>query len=458
MGARILVIDDEEALRISVGKILTRLGHEVDTAGTGTEGLGKVLREPYELVITDFRLPDMDGLEVLERVRQARPATEVILFTGFGSIPLAVEAVKRGAYDFITKPVKRADLERVATRALEKQALAEENRRLRLQLDDRAPTPLGRIIGRSEAIQGVLRIVEQVAPSTATVLIEGPSGTGKELVAEALHALSPRRDRALVKVNCGAIPETLLESELFGYERGAFTGAVGRKDGRFALAHGGTLFLDEVGTLSLAIQAKLLRVLQDGSYEPLGGTRPQQSDCRIIAATNADLPSAVRAGQFREDLFYRLNVITIRMPTLRDRGDDVLLLARHFLGVYRVRHQKAVETFAPDALAALARWDWPGNIRELEHAVERAVVLAPGHEVGLEHLPDPIRASAGGAPASDASHIQVPLGTPLDEVERLMIAEALRRTGGNKVQAASLLGISARTIYRKHGSGEGTIE
>ncbi len=255
MSARVLVIDDEEALRVSVAKIVSRLGHTVDTAGTATEGLARLSKQAYELVLTDFRLPDLDGLEVIERARALRPEAELVLFTGFGSIPLAVQAIKRGAYDFVTKPVKRADLERVVARALEKQALAADNRRLRQQLDNRPDTPLDRIIGQSDAMRAVLRVVEQVAPSTATVLIEGPSGTGKELVAEALHALSPRRDRPLVKVNCSAIPETLLEAELFGHERGAFTGALARKDGRFARADGGTLFLDEIGTLGLPIQA-----------------------------------------------------------------------------------------------------------------------------------------------------------------------------------------------------------
>jgi two-component system response regulator HydG len=450
MSARVLIIDDEEALRESVGKIITRLGHDVDTAGTATEGLDKLGKVPYELVLTDFRLPDLDGLDVLERARAIRPSAEVVLFTGFGSIPLAVEAIKRGAYDFITKPVKRADIERVVSRAIEKQALSAENRRLRLQLDDQTQTPLSRIVGSSEAIQRVLRVVEQVAPSTATVMIEGPSGTGKELIAEALHALSPRRDRPLIKVNCGAIPETLLEAELFGYERGAFTGAVGRKDGRFALAHGGTLFLDEVGTLSLPIQAKLLRVLQDGTFEPLGGTRSVQSDCRIIAATNADLQQEVRGNRFREDLYYRLNVITIRMPVLRDRPGDVALLASHFLVRYAARNKKAVDGFSADAAAALQRWEWPGNIRELEHVVERAVVLASGREIGLAELPDKLVEAAGMTPSGDAGAVQIPIGTPLEEAERILVNEALRRTGGNKVRAASLLGISPRTIYRKY--------
>ncbi len=454
MSARVLVIDDEEALRTSVAKIVSKLGHEVDTAGTATEGLARLAKQPYELVLTDFRLPDLDGLEVIERARALRPGTELVLFTGFGSIPLAVQAIKRGAYDFVTKPVKRADLERVVARALEKQALAADNRRLRQQLDDRPDTPLGRIIGQSDAMRAVLRVVEQVAPSTATVLIEGPSGTGKELVAEALHALSPRRDRPLVKVNCSAIPETLLEAELFGHERGAFTGALARKDGRFARADGGTLFLDEVGTLGLPIQAKLLRALQDGTFEPLGGTRTLQADCRIIAATNIDLAAAVRDGLFREDLYYRLNVIRIALPPVKERADDVPLLLSHFLAFHAARNNRPIEGFEADAMRALRAYGWPGNVRELSHAVERAVVLATGRTITMDCLPEDIRQAAGPGPGPEQGEkvIAVPVGTPLEDVEKLVITETLRHTGGNKAQAAGLLGISARTLYRRHAA------
>ena len=452
MSARVLVIDDEDALRVSVAKIVSRLGHSVDTAGTATEGLALLAKQPYELVLTDFRLPDLDGLEVIERARALRPDTELVLFTGFGSIPLAVQAIKRGAYDFVTKPVKRADLERVITRALEKQALAADNRRLRRQLDDRPDTPLGRIIGQSEAMRAVLRVVEQVAPSAATVLIEGPSGTGKELVAEALHALSPRRGRPFVKVNCSAIPETLLEAELFGHEKGAFTGALARRDGRFARADGGTLFLDEIGTLTLPIQAKLLRALQDGTFEPLGGTRTLQADCRIIAATNADLARAVKEGAFREDLFYRLNVIRIALPPLKDRPDDVPLLLSHFLAFHAARNNRSLDGFDAAAMRALRAYEWPGNVRELSHAVERAVVLATGRTITRDCLPEAIReaARAESDAAGGEKVIAVPVGTPLEDVEKLMISETLRHTGGNKAQAASLLRISARTLYRRH--------
>jgi two-component system response regulator HydG len=460
VSARVLVIDDEEALRVSVAKIVSRLGHSVDVAGTATEGLARLAKQPYELVLTDFRLPDLDGLEVIERARALRPEAELVLFTGFASIPLAVQAIKLGAYDFVTKPFRRADLERVVARALEKQALAADNRRLRQQLDDRPDTPLGRIIGQSEAITAVLRVVEQVAPSTATVLIEGPSGTGKELVAEALHALSPRRDKPLVKVNCSAIPETLLEAELFGHEKGAFTGALARKDGRFARADGGTLFLDEVGTLTLPIQAKLLRALQDGTFEPLGSTRTLQADCRIIAATNTDLARAVKEGAFREDLYYRLNVIRIALPSLKERPDDIPLLLGHFLLFHAARNHKSLDGFESEALRALRAYDWPGNVRELSHAVERAVVLATGRTITRDCLPEAIRQAAG--PAAEAvmgdKVIAVPVGTPLEDVEKLVISETLRHTGGNKAQAASMLGISTRTIYRKQAPDDGEIE
>ena len=447
----ILVVDDEIELRASVERILRRAGYEVDAAPSGTEALAAIGRRPYDLVVTDFKLPDLDGLEVMRRARRMRPDLEVVLMTAFANIPLAVDAIKQGAYDFISKPFKRAELERVVARAIERQALSSENRRLRMELGDRTASPLGRIVGQSEAVRRVFEVVEQVAPSGATVLILGESGTGKELVADAIHAMSPRRNRALVKVNCAAIPDALLEAELFGYERGAFTGAVNRKDGRFAVASGGTLFLDEVGSMSLSVQAKLLRVLQDGAYEPLGSNRTQRADCRLVAATNSDLRLAVQEGRFREDLYYRLNVITEPLPPLRDRREDIAVLAQHFLVQYAAKDRKAVEGIATEALAALNGYDWPGNVRELEHAIERAVVLARGRFIEVEHLPDPVRAFVPQASATGVETIAVPVGMPLETVERLLIGEALRRTGGNRQKAASLLGIATRTIYRKLG-------
>jgi two-component system response regulator HydG len=449
---RILVVDDEDELRVSLSKVLQRSGYAVEGCGSMAKALEWLTEGAFDLLLTDFKLPDGDGLELMRQARVIAPDLEVVLITAFGNIPLAVDAIKQGAYDFLTKPFKRADLERVVARALERQALAAENRRLRVELADRSVQPGVRIIGQSPAIRQILQMAEQVAPSSATVLITGESGTGKELVAEAIHRLSPRRAQALVKVNCAALPETLLEAELFGYERGAFTGAVGRRDGRFSLAHKGTLFLDEVGTTSLAVQVKLLRVLQDGTFEPLGSTRTLRADCRIIAATNVDLEQEVKAGRFREDLYYRLNVIVIGVPPLRERREDIPLLANHFLRLHAARNGKSADTFSPSCLTRLTAYHWPGNVRELEHAVERAVVLSPGRTVDCEHLPAAVSGLMRGrtAPGADeGSTIQIPLGTPLEEVERRLIEETLKTTGGNKQRAAELLGIAARTIYRK---------
>jgi two-component system response regulator HydG len=451
MPARILVVDDEEALRVSVTKVLRRGGHEVDAAPDGASALALARQQAYQLLVTDFRLPDVDGLALLRQVRAVRPDCEAILMTAYGNIPLAVEAVREGAREFLTKPFKKAELEHVVARALEKQALADENRRLRLELAGRARGGGARVIGASPAMQRVMAVVEQVAASTATVLITGESGTGKEVLAEALHALSPRRDQPLVKVNCAALPETLLEAELFGHERGAFTGAVARRDGRFALANHGTLLLDEIGSISPAVQVKLLRVLQDGSFEPLGSGRTVRADVRIVAATNANLAEDVAAGRFREDLFYRLNVISIPMPALRDRLDDLPALAAHFIEQYAARNGKRVDTISQEAMDRLAAYRWPGNIRELQHAMERAVVLATGHTIEPDHLPDTMRGAVAAtpAPSADREVVSVAIGTPLEEVERLLIQETLRATGGNKRRAANLLGIAARTIYRK---------
>ncbi len=450
---RILVVDDEEELRLSVTGVLRRAGYEVEAAGDGASAMALVRQAPFHLLVTDFRLPDVDGLELMRQVRAAVPDCEVLVMTAYANIPLAVEAMREGAWDFLAKPFKKAELEHAVSRALEKQALAAENRRLRLALADRSRGAGARVIGQSPAIQRVVQLVEQVASSTATVLITGESGTGKEVIAETLHRASPRRDQPLVKVNCAALPESLLEAELFGHERGAFTGAVARRDGRFALAHRGTLFLDEIGSISPAVQVKLLRVLQDGAFEPLGSTRTVRADVRIVAATNANLEQEVAAGRFREDLFYRLNVITIAMPALRERPDDVPVLATHFVQHYAARNAKKVDTLARGAMERLVAYHWPGNVRELEHAMERAVVLTNGRSIEIEHLPEAVRqavplpaAEPGGAPI-----VSVPVGTPLEEVERLLIQATLRSTGGNKQRAADLLGIAARTIYRKLG-------
>jgi two-component system response regulator HydG len=359
--------------------------------------------------------------------------------------------MKEGAYDFITKPFRRVALERTIRKAAEKQALVLQNRALQERLA--AAEGSGQLVGTSPAMRRVLELLAQVAPSAATVLVLGESGTGKELVANALHQGSPRRGGPLVKVNCAALPETLLESELFGYERGAFTGATARKAGRFELANGGTLFLDEIGELSPTTQAKLLRVLQQGEFERVGGTQTLRADVRVVAATNADLPALVRERRFREDLFYRLNVITLALPPLRVRREDIPLLAQHFLQRFAAKNGKAIAGFTQEALDLLQGYAWPGNVRELENVVERAVVLARGDLLSPADLPETL---AGTEAVS--RHLVISIGTPLEDVEDRLIAETLRYTKGDKTLAAKLLGIATRTIYRRIKDDPSTAE
>jgi two-component system response regulator HydG len=364
------------------------------------------------------------------------------MITGHGTVEDAVAAMKEGAYDFITKPFRRVQLERTIRKAAEKQALVLQNRELQRRLAEMEGT--GQLLGTSAAMRRLLETVTQVAPSSATVLIQGESGTGKELVANALHAGSPRQGRPLVKVNCAALPETLLESELFGYEKGAFTGAVARKAGRFELAHGGTLFLDEIGELSAPTQAKLLRVLQDGEFERVGGTQSLRVDVRVVAATNADVAALVREKRFREDLFYRLNVITVQIPPLRERREDIPLLAQHFLRRFAQKNGKGITGFTEEALDLLQSHPWPGNVRELENVIERAVVLTRSSAISPADLPETLAGSD-----SAARHLVISIGTPLEEVEDRLIEETLRYTKGDKTLAAKLLGIATRTIYRR---------
>ncbi|MFN3476031.1 MAG: sigma-54-dependent transcriptional regulator [Candidatus Methylomirabilales bacterium] len=440
----ILVADDDQGHREALERILVKEGYDVLLAEDGRAALDLLRKRPVDLLLADLKMPGMSGLELLKATKAMNPEVEVIVVTGYGSIEEAVLAMKEGAYDFLTKPVKRVSLLKAIEKALERQTLVRENRALKLRLKEIQTR--GGIIGTSPAIQRILDLVQQIAPSSATVLIQGESGTGKEVIAKAIHQGSPRRERPFVKVNCAALPETLLESELFGYERGAFTGAVTSKPGRFELAHGGTLFLDEVGDLSLATQAKLLRVLQEGEFERLGGTKTLQVDVRIVAATNQDLAQAVKEKRFREDLYYRLNVITITLPPLRERREDIPLLAQHFLMLYARRNNKMIKGFSREAFDLLVDYPWPGNVRELENAIERAVVLSRDEVIDVDDLPE---ALVGEAPGERA--ITIPLGTPLEEVERRLIEETLRHTKGDKTLAAKLLGIASRTIYRKLG-------
>ena len=421
-------------------KVLESVGYKTLEADNGQSGLDLILEGNIDVLVTDLRLPVMDGVELLKRTKAADQEIEVILITGHGSVEIAVEAIKEGAYDFITKPVKKSQLLHAVERASEKQYLSRENKELRSQLSQ---SGVRRLVYSSPEMRAIAKMVDQVASSTATVLISGESGTGKEVVADVIHTSSPRRGRPIVKISCAALPETLLEAELFGYEKGAFTGAAARKEGRFELANGGTLFLDEIGEISPAVQVKLLRVLQDQKFERLGGTRTIDADVRILAATNKDLQKEVEEKRFREDLFYRINVINIRIPSLRERKEDIPLLAMHFLKTYADKNGKKIDGFSEDAMLALTSYDWPGNVRELENAVERAVVFSSGNLVPLSVLPENV-----SAVGSLRHSLTFKIGTPLRELERQAIDITLQHARGDKNLAARLLGIATRTIYR----------
>ena len=440
--AAILVVDDEPELCQALGRLLGRNGYRTLTAGNGEEALEILRQEPVPLVLTDLMMPRLNGVDLLKAVKIIAPATEVVIVTGHGTIETAVEAMKMGAYDFIEKPFSASLTLNVVRKALEKQQLIAENRELRRMLTEGSGS--GDIVGQSEVMRRVLETVRQVAPSKATVLLTGESGTGKEIVASALHRWSDRAGRPLIKVSCAAIPETLLESELFGYEKGAFTGATGRRRGRFEAAHGGTLFLDEVGELPMSVQIKLLRVLQDATFERLGSNDPIEVDVRLVAATNADLEGLVARGLFREDLYYRLNVINIELPPLRARTGDVVLLAGFFLKIACEKNGKKVDGFTRAALDSLQRYAWPGNVRELENCVERAVVLTKDGLIDVDVLPQAVRA---GKRVTET--VSFPVGTSLHDAEMELIRATLATTGGDKETAARILGIASRTIYRK---------
>jgi len=437
----VLVVDDDESNRVTMERILVREGYAVRHASSGREAMESFRADPPDLILTDLKMPGMSGIDLLRAARKVDADVEVVVMTAYGTVETAVEAMKEGAYDFVSKPLKRIELVTCLRKALEKRTLQLENRRLRERL---AVVGDGDIIGRSQVMRALMDEAEQVAPADATILISGENGTGKGRLARALHRMSRRRARRFVTVNCAAIPETLLESELFGYEKGAFTGAMQRKSGRFDLARGGTLFLDEISEMQPSAQLRLLRVLQDGEYERVGGTDTLKADVRIIAATNRDIEKEVEAGRLRQDLFYRLNVIRMNVPALRDRDDDIALLAQHFLVLYSRKNGKEAGGITTEALEALQSWSWPGNVRELENAIERAVVLCRGEKVDVIDLPPALREGK-----SSRKRLSFEVGTPLKTVERRMIEETLRLCGGDKTVAASLMGITARTIYRR---------
>jgi len=443
----VVVVDDDAANAVSVQKILLREGLACEVAADGQRALAILRRSRVAVLVTDLMMPQVDGFALLQAAQLASPATAVIVMTAYGTVETAVAAMKDGAYDFLTKPLRRAEVVRAVTRALERSRLRRENEELREEL---ARAGRGReIIGHSGPMRRAIELLEQVAPARTTVLLQGESGTGKEVFARALHRVSGRAG-AFVAVNCAAIPETLIESELFGHERGAFTGAIATTQGRFQQAHEGTLLLDEIAELPLALQSKLLRALQEGEVQRVGGVAPQRVDVRVVAATNRDLEAEVAAGRFRSDLFYRLCVITIDLPPLRARGEDIPALAQHFLRRFAAQNGRTGLALTAEAGAALQRYVWPGNVRELENIIERAVVLCRSDAIGLADLPERVARSD-----AIARELRFAVGTPLDEMERLAIAETLKLTDGDKRKAAVLLGIGVRTLYRRLDEIEG---
>ena len=442
----VLVVEDHEPLRRLLLRVLEREGHTVLEAGNGEEALEVLADNEVDVVVTDIRMPRMDGMELLREIRRRDQTTQVILITAYGEIPLAVEAMKQGAYDFLEKEaegrVNIAQLRARVAAAAEKRRIILENLNLKSQLSRRFS--FSNIIGKSPKLLSILDVVKQVAPTKATVLITGESGTGKELIANAIHYNSPRAKGPFIKVNCAALPETLLESELFGHEKGAFTGAYQTRIGRFEAADGGTLFLDEIGTLGPAVQVKLLRVLQEREFERVGGTKTIKVDVRLITATNTDLSAAVKEGRFREDLFWRINVVRINMPPLRERREDIPLLVHHFIKKYAAENNRPVKGISEEALQLLLHYDFPGNVRELENIIESAVVLCRGDTITPELLPENVRNVA-----KNTQSLTIPLGLPFEEIERRVIEATLAYAGGNKTKTARILRIGKRTLFRK---------
>jgi DNA-binding NtrC family response regulator len=442
-SGRILVVDDEANARTALAELLRDEGFEVETAADAFKAIGKYEAFTPQIVVTDLKMPGMDGIELVRKLRGEEDPPSVIVMTAFGAVSSAVDAMRAGAAEYLTKPINFDELLVAIDKVIEHAQLERETRQLRARVRDRVSP--SNIVGSSPPMQRVFEVIDQVAASRATVLITGESGTGKELVANAIHARSPRANGPFVKLHCAALAETLLESELFGHERGSFTGAAVRKDGRFSIADGGTLFLDEIGEISPAVQVKLLRFLQEHEFERVGGTQTIKVDVRVIAATNKNLVEEVKAGRFREDLYYRLNVVTLDMPPLRERKSDIPMLAKFFLDRYAADNGKQIETFAPQTLEMLLTYDWPGNVRELENAIERAVVLTSGALVEPRHLPPNVRPSQ-----RQVTMPPIP-GSSLAEIERYAILETLKATGGSTSKAADVLGISVRTIqYRLH--------
>jgi DNA-binding NtrC family response regulator len=443
--ATILIVDDARSTLRALDAILKREGYTVLTALSGPEGLAHIEHHEVDLVLCDVKMPKMDGLTVLRQVKAQEAGIAMVMMSGHGDITTAVAAMKEGAFDYLVKPFGEEEVLRVVQKALAMRALVVENLLLKRQVRDQFAQ--AHVIGSSAPWQHVYQMVQQVAPSQATVLLTGESGTGKELIAGLLHRLSARAERPFIVLNAAAMPATLLEAELFGYEKGAFTGALQRKPGHFELADGGTLFLDEIGDMPFEVQAKLLRVLQDGTFKRLGGLQTLRVHVRVIAATNKELAKEVAAERFRQDLYYRLNVITIQLPPLRDRRQDVPLLAVHFLQKYARENRKEITAIQQEALEQLMRYDWPGNVRELENVIERAVVLAKGETITLADLY--LEEPQDKAPLTTNDYFVLPAKSTLAQIEREAIIQALRHTEGNREATARLLNIGPATLYRK---------
>lgn len=440
--ARILIVDDDLNTCQSLTTVLGKEGHQVFESHSGEEALEKIRIQEVDLAIIDLMMPGMNGLDFFQTLKTLHPEVVAVMISAQATVEVAVSALKSGIYDFITKPFRLGEIKKAIAKALEAQVLLSENRQLRQALREKAS--FSKIIGNSPAFVRVIDLITKVAPTRSTVLLSGESGTGKEIIAEAIHFASPRGEGPLVKINCGALTETLLESELFGHEKGAFTGAYQQRMGRFEMANGGTLFLDEIGEMSMGMQVRLLRVLQDGAFERVGSSKTIQVDVRIIAASNRDLEQEVHQGHFRQDLFYRLNVISIDIPPLRERVEDIPLLAGYLLNKYSGINNKKINGFSSEVHEVLTNYQWPGNVRELENVIERAVSLCQGQTIDLSDLPPRLADSQ-----DRQTHLEIPLGISLEEIEQMVIKKTLHRTKGDKKTAARLLGISLSSLYNK---------
>jgi DNA-binding NtrC family response regulator len=438
----ILIVEDDPTVGESLRLLLKKKGHETLLAANGKEGLQLFRHEVVDLVITDVVMPKMDGIELLEAVKGLRPETEVIVISAQGTIEKAVQAMKLGAFDFIEKPINPRVISLLVERALEKQTLILQNRDLRSKLEDKFH--FKNIIGRSEKMVKIFELIHHIAPYDSSILIIGESGTGKELIANAIHYNSPRASLPFIKVSCASLSEGIIESELFGHEKGAFTGAIASRKGRFELAHQGTLFLDEVEDIPPATQIKLLRVLQEGEFERVGGNKTIKVNIRIIAASNRDLQEAVKRGLFREDLYYRLNVVNIKLPALRDRRDDIPFLANFFIEKYNQKYRMKVKGISQKAMNFLSDYVWTGNVRELENTIESILVINSPEVIDVQHLPQEFPEFK-----EKPEVVSIKIGTPLEKVEKEMLIQTLKATKGNKRKAAKLLGINVRTIHRK---------